>query len=335
MQSNLRQAVLAIDQGAAQIALVVDAEQRLIGTVTDGDIRRGLLRGETLESSVDQVLHREFRFVLEGVEEHEVLELMNREMLHQIPMLDSRGRVIHLFLLEKLLQRKTLPNWIVIMAGGEGKRLRPLTDNCPKPMLLVQGKPMLETLLGKCKEAGFRKFYFAVNYLKQQIIDHFGDGSRWEVDIDYLEETQPLGTAGALSLLPEIPEDPLLVLNGDVLTRVPLPSLLRFHREHQAVATICIREHETLIPFGVVETNGTRVVALEEKPTLIHYVNAGIYVLSPQIWEHLQRDEACDMPELLESIQQSNEPVHAFPIHEYWLDVGHPETLKRAHQEWS
>ena len=152
---------------------------------------------------------------------------------------------------------------------------------------------------GNAKEAGFRKFYFAVNYLKQQIIDHFGDGSRWEVDIHYLEETQPLGTAGALSLLPEIPEDPLIVLNGDVLTQVPIPSLLRFHREHQAVATICIREHETLIPFGVVETNGTRMVALEEKPTLTHYVNAGIYVLSPQIWEHLQRNEACDMPELL------------------------------------
>jgi dTDP-glucose pyrophosphorylase/CBS domain-containing protein len=334
-KANIREAIDSIDQGAAQIALVVDAEQKLIGTVTDGDIRRGLLKRETLDSPVERVMHREFRFVREGVEEQAVLDLMSREVLHQIPMLDSQGRAVRLFLLEELLQQKTLPNAVVIMAGGEGKRLRPLTKNCPKPMLPVQGKPMLEILLERCKTAGFGQFYFAVNYLKQQIIDHFGDGSRWGVDIHYLEETHPLGTAGALSLLPEIPEDPVLVLNGDVLTQVPFPALLRFHQEHQAVATVCVREHETVIPYGVVRTEGTRMVALEEKPTLTNYVNAGVYVLSPQVWTYLNREEACDMPELLESLQQSNQPIHVFPIHEYWLDVGHLETLERAHQEWS
>ena len=333
-ETNIVQAIKVIDRGAAQIALVVDAEQRLLGTVTDGDIRRGLLQGETLESSVERVMYREFRFVREGVEEQAVLDLMSREVLHQIPMLDSQGRVVRLFLLEELLQQKTLPNAVVIMAGGEGKRLRPLTKNCPKPMLPVQGKPMLEILLERCKAAGLGQFYFAVNYLKQQIIDYFEDGSRWEVNIRYLKETQPLGTAGALSLLPEIPEDPVLVLNGDVLTQVPFPALLRFHQEHQAVATVCVREHETVIPYGVVRTEGTRMVAFEEKPTLTHYVNAGVYVLSPQVWKHLNREEACDMPELLESLQQSNQPIHVFPIHEYWLDVGHPETMERAHQEW-
>ena len=327
--------ITAIDQGAAQIALVVDAEQKLIGTVTDGDIRRGLLRGLTLESPAEQVMHRKFCFVREGVEEQEVLAMMSREVLHQIPVLDSEGRVVRLFLLEDLLQQTALPNTVVIMAGGEGKRLRPLTKNCPKPMLPVQGKPVLEILLDRCKNAGFRQFYFAVNYLKQQIIDHFGDGSRWGVDIQYLQETQPLGTAGALSLLPKIPEDPLLVLNGDVLTQVPFPALLRFHQENRAVATLCVREHETVIPFGVVKTEGTRMVALEEKPTLAHYVNAGVYILSSQVWKHLNREKACDMPELLESLQQSNQPIQVFPIHEYWLDVGHPETMERAHQEWS
>ena len=335
IQSSLRQAISAINQGATQIALVVDAEQRLIGTVTDGDIRRGLLRGETLESLVERVMQRKFRFVLEGIEEQEVLELMSREVLHQIPLLDSHGRVIRLFLLEELIQRKTLPNKVVIMAGGEGKRLRPLTNHCPKPMLRVQGKPMLEIVLERCKAAGLDKFYFAVNYLKQHIIDYFGDGSRWKVDIQYLEETQPLGTAGALGLLPEIPKDPVLVLNGDVLTEFPFPALLRFHQEHQAAATICVREHETLIPYGVVKTEGTRMAAIEEKPILTHYVNAGIYVLSPQVLKYLKREEACDMPALLDSLQGANQPVHVFPIHEYWLDVGHPETLERAHQEWS
>ena len=333
-KANIREAINSIDQGAVQIALVVDAEQKLLGTVTDGDIRRGLLRGETLESSAERVMHREFRFVREGVQDQDVLAMMRREVLHQIPMLDSQGRVVRLYLLEELLQQKTLPNAVVIMAGGEGKRLRPLTKNCPKPMLPVQGKPMLEILLERCKAAGLGQFYFAVNYLKQQIIDYFEDGSRWEVNIRYLKETQPLGTAGALSLLPEIPEDPLLVLNGDVLTQVPFPALLRFHQEHQAVATVCVREHETVIPYGVVRTDGTRMIALEEKPAITNYVNAGIYLLSPQVWQHLIREEACDMTELLEVLQQYNEPVHAFPIHEYWLDVGQPETLAQARGEW-
>ena len=194
---------------------------------------------------------------------------------------------------------------------------------------------MLEIVLERCKAAGFGKFYFAVNYLKEQIIDYFGDGSRWKVDIQYLEETQPLGTAGALGLLREIPKDPVLVLNGDVLTQFPFPALLRFHQEHQAVATICVRKHATLIPYGVVRTEGTRMVDLEEKPILTHYVNAGIYVLSFQAWKYLKSEEACDMPELLDSLQGANQSVHVFPIHEYWLDVGLPETLERAHQEWS
>ena len=201
-------------------------------------------------------------------------------------------------------------------------------------MLKVMGKPMLEILLERCKEAGLVNFYFGVNYLKQQIIDHFGDGSRWGVDINYLKETHPLGTAGALSLLPDIPTDPVLVLNGDVLTQVPFPALLRFHHEHEAVATVCVREHETVIPYGVVEMEGTRMVTLEEKPTLAHYVNAGVYVLAPQVWKYLNREEVCDMTELLESLQQSNQPIHVFPIHEYWLDVGQPETLAQARGEW-
>ena len=334
-KSRLRKVISSINKGAVQVALVVDADQRLVGTVTDGDIRRGLLRGETLESPVEKVMQREFRYVPEGTVEQEILNLMRREVLQQIPMLDSHGRVVRLFLLEELLQRKTLQNGVVIMAGGEGKRLLPLTKHCPKPMLHVQGKPILEILMEQCKEAGFRKFYFAVNYLKQQIIDHFGDGSRWEVDICYLEENRPLGTAGALSLMPEIPEDPLMVLNGDVLTQVPFPALLKFHQENQAMATICVRDHETVIPFGVVRIEGTHVVTLEEKPTLMHHVNAGIYVLSPQALKYLKREEACDMPEFLTHLQQSNQSVHAFPIHEYWLDVGYPESFDRAHLEWA
>ena len=334
-KANIREAIDSIEQGAVQIALVVDAEQKLIGTVTDGDIRRGLLQGETLDSPAERVMHREFRFVREGVQDQEALAVMRREVLHQIPVLDSECRVVRLIFLEELLKRKTLPNPVVIMAGGEGKRLRPLTENCPKPMLRVKGKPMLETILDRCKEAGFQQFYLSVNYLKKQIIDYFGDGSNWGINIEYLEESQPLGTAGALKLLPPVLSLPFLVLNGDVLTRVPYSALLRFHEKHEAFATISVKEHETIIPFGVVETKGTLVSRFQEKPTIFHYVNAGVYALSPEVLSHLTPNDPCDMPELLQRLQDANHQVHAFPIHENWLDVGLPETLERAHQEWS
>ena len=333
--SSLTNAINVIDQGSAQIALVVNAEQRLVGTVTDGDIRRAILYGLNLDSSVEQVMCRNFRFVTEGMMESEILSIMRREALHQIPVLDKQGRVLNLFLMEDLFQSKELPNPVVIMAGGEGKRLRPLTENCPKPMLKVKGKPMLETILDRCQGAGFQQFYLSVNYLKQQIIDYFGDGSNWGINIEYLEESQPLGTAGALKMLPPDLSLPFLVLNGDVLTQVPYSALLRFHEKQEAFATISVKEHETVIPFGVVETKGTLVSRFQEKPTIIHYVNAGVYVLSPEVLSHLTPNDPCDMPELLQRLQDANHQVHAFPIHENWLDVGLPETLERAHQEWS
>lgn len=330
---SLSQTIKIIDQGAAQIALVVDKDQQLIGTVTDGDIRRGLMKGETLKSSVERVMQREFRFVREGVEDQEVLEFMRREVLHQIPMLDSKGRVIELFLLEDLLKPKSLPNWVVIMAGGEGKRLRPLTENCPKPMLSVLGKPILETIIERCKQSGFHRFFFAVNYLKQNIIEYFGDGTNWGIQIEYIEENQPLGTAGALSLIPQQLNEPFLVINGDVLTQVPMLSLLRFHQEHQACATLSVREHQTVIPYGIVQIKGIELISLEEKPTLTHFVNAGIYVFSPKSLSYLFPDTPCDIPQFLHRIKDANLPVHAFPIYEYWLDVGHPETLNQARRQ--
>lgn len=329
-ESTIRQAILLIDQGAIQIALVVDAEKRLIGTVTDGDIRRGLLNGLNLDSPIEHIMNRQFRSVREETKKSEVLALMRREVLHQIPVLDAQGRVVNLFLLEELLQNRALPNPVVIMAGGEGKRLRPLTENCPKPMLKVKGKPMLEIILDRCKEAGFHQFYLSVNYLKQQIIDHFGDGYRWGIKIEYLEESQPLGTAGALRLFPPNLSLPFLVLNGDVLTHVPYSALLRFHEEHEAFATVSVKEHETVIPYGVVETKGTLVSGFQEKPILSHYVNAGVYAFSPNALSYLTPDVPCDMPELLQRIQADNQPVHAFPIHENWLDVGHTEALTKA-----
>ena len=331
---SLRECIKTLDQAACQIVFVVDSNRVLSGTITDGDIRRALLRGEDLDSPVEKIMFRNYRALPANATEDEAFALMRRESLHQIPALDEKGRVVRLFLLEELIKPKKRSNPVVIMAGGEGKRLRPFTKDCPKPMLRVGGKPLLEIILEQCIDAGFQHFYLSVNYLKKQIQDHFGDGARWHVRIDYLEETQPLGTGGALSLLPQKPTEPLLVVNGDVLTRIDYGRLLQFHDEHQAAATLCVREHTTQIPYGVVRMDDLHVLTLEEKPVLSHYVNAGIYLLDPALLDLVPQDRFFDMPKLLEKTMQHQHRVSAFPIHEYWLDVGHPETLERAHGEW-
>jgi dTDP-glucose pyrophosphorylase len=323
-----------IDRGAAQIALVVDDQKRLLGTLTDGDIRRGLLHGETLETPVERLMNRQFRFVRSGEDQAAVLEMMRREVLRQIPVLDEQGRVVELLLLQELLAPAHLPNAVVIMAGGKGTRLRPHTEHCPKPMLPVDGKPMLEILLEQCIASGFRQFYLSVNYLKEQIIGHFGDGKAWEVSIDYLVEDEPLGTAGSLQLLPGSVQEPFLVMNGDVLTRLNPSQLLRFHFEHEAAATLCVREHVVTVPFGVVKTKGVELAGFEEKPSYRQLVNAGVYVINPQLLPLLPSDQATDMPTLLQSAQQVGHRVAVCPIHEYWIDVGRPETLEEAHATW-
>lgn len=333
-ESNLHEVIETIDRGAAQIALVVDASRKLLGVVTDGDIRRALLRGETLASLARDVMFMGFRSVPHSTEAAEAFSLMCREKLRQVPVLDDTGCVVMLFLVDDFVQPKRLTNPVVIMAGGEGKRLHPLTHNCPKPMLSIGGKPMLEIILGQCIDAGFQTFFLSVNYLKDQIKEYFGDGSRWNVNIEYLEEVQPLGTAGALSLLQTRSIESILVLNGDILTRVDYARLLQFHDEAQQEVTVCVREHEMQIPYGVVQLHESQVVSVEEKPLLRHHVNAGIYLLNPMLLDLVPANRFFDMPQLLEKALQNQFGVNAFPIHEQWLDVGHPETLKLAYGEW-
>lgn len=329
------EAMRIIDQGAAQIALVVDEQLRLVGTLTDGDIRRGLLFGETLEAPIERLMNRKFRAAKSSDDQGVVLEMMRKKVLRQIPVLDEQGRVVQLLLLQELLNPQNLSNPVVIMAGGKGTRLRPYTQHCPKPMLPVGDKPMLEILLEQCVASGFDTFYFSVNYLKEQIVDYFGNGAGWGVSINYLVENEPLGTAGSLQLLPDSVKEPFLVLNGDVLTRLDTRQLLHFHAEHKAQATLCVREHELTVPFGVVQTKGVELAGFEEKPTYRNQVNAGIYVIDPQLLPLLPPHQFTDMPSLLLAAQEVGHRVAVCPIHEYWLDVGRPETLKQAYADWS
>jgi len=259
---------------------------------------------------------------------------MRSESLHQVPALDTDGCVVGLLLLDELITPSVISNFVILMAGGEGRRLLPLTASQPKPMVSVGGKPILETVVDRCRSAGFQDIFISVNYLKHQIMDHFGDGSRWNLKVRYLEEEQPLGTAGPLGLLPSRPDEPVIVINGDVLSRVDLPGLLRFHREHGAAATLCVRAYETQIPFGVVMVDGIHMQSFEEKPVLTHFVNAGVYVLNPEILDLLPAGQLFDMPQLLALAKDSGQNVAVFPIHEYWLDVGTLSALDQAKGDW-
>lgn len=332
LNSTIKKTVSSLEATASQIVLVVD-NKKLKGTVTDGDIRRALLKGKTLDSKVKKIMNKDFKFLGKSATEKDALALMKKEILKQIPVLDKKGKILDLFLLDDLIKTKSLPNEVIIMAGGRGERLGALTKNCPKPMLKINKKPILEIILNQCLDAGFKKFYFSVNYLKKQIKNHFKNGSKWDVNINYLEEKRPLGTVGSLSLLPK-KKIPFLLINGDVLTKIDYNHLLQFHKDHKADITICVREFVTKIPYGVVGIDDLKVMALEEKPVLTHFVNAGIYIIEPKVANLLPKNTKLDMTELILLAKKKKYKINAFPIHEYWQDLGYPETLIQSSKDW-
>jgi dTDP-glucose pyrophosphorylase len=330
IDATLKQAIRNLEESAAQIILVVSAGDTLVGTLTDGDIRRGLLRGLDLNSPIDSIVHREAIVVPPQMSRDMVLHLMQANVIHALPIVNESRRVVGLHLLNDLLTPTQRPNVMVIMAGGQGTRLRPHTENCPKPLLPVGGKPMLEHIIERAKADGFQQFVLAIHYLGHMIEDYFGDGSRWQVQIDYLREESPLGTAGAIGLLNPRPEIPFLVSNGDVLTDIRYGELLDFHRYHGAVATMAVRLHEWQHPFGVVRTKGVDIIGFEEKPITRSHINAGIYVLEPSALDSLSVGEHCDMPSLFAMLQQKAERTIVYPMHEPWLDVGQPDDYAQA-----
>lgn len=334
--ASIHETVRVIDAGAQQIALVVEADGRLAGVVTDGDVRRGILNGVALDSPVADIMNREPIRVSEGVEASLVLGLMKQRRIHQVPVVDASGVLVGLETLDELLQPMVRDNPVVLMAGGLGTRLAPLTHDRPKPMLNVGDRPILETILQNFIDYGFHHFYISVNYKAEMIQGHFGDGRRWGVKIEYLHERERLGTAGSLSLLPARPDCPLLVMNGDIMTRVNFDALLDFHLRHQAVATLGVREFSHTIPYGVVRMQDNRLVSLVEKPVEKVFVSAGIYVLDPSVLDLVPTGRYLDMPTLFQQVMDRCMPALGFPIHEYWLDIGRMEDFERAHADyWS
>jgi dTDP-glucose pyrophosphorylase len=334
-QATVGEAIRAIDQSGVQIALVVEAGDVLRGTVTDGDVRRALLRGVSTGDAVSAIMNPKPTTVPAEEPSAHVLELMKRTMHRSIPSVDRTGRVTHVYHLGDFLRSQARTNAVVIMAGGLGRRLDPLTQDTPKPLIRVGPKPILENILDNFREYGLREFFLSVNYKAEMVKAYFGDGSRWGVSIRYLEETKRLGTAGSLSLLEVRPAQPLIVMNGDLITKVNFEQMLDFHAEHGAQATMGVREYDLQVPFGVVKLDGDRITAIDEKPLHRFFVNAGIYVLEPEVLELVPRDVEYDMTTLFQTLSKQGRRTSAFPIREYWLDVGRLDDLERARVEFA
>jgi dTDP-glucose pyrophosphorylase len=332
--ATLEQVISVMDASSLQICLVVDAAGKLLGTVTDGDIRRGIIRTHSLSGAVSEVMKRNPVVSSLDVDRGAQRELMARTSVRQLPLLDREGHVVGLILRDDLEAPEPIDNWVVLMAGGLGKRLRPMTDDTPKPLLQVGHKPLLETILESFVEHNFRRFFISVNYMAERVKEHIGDGSRWNVEVRYLEENAQLGTAGALGLVDEAIDSPLIVMNGDVLTKTNFAQLLAFHREQGARATMCVREYDVQVPFGVVDIDKGRVARLREKPVNTYFINAGIYVLEPDMLPLVTRGSALNMTDLFQILIDRGDQIAVFPVREYWLDIGQVEDFNRANGEY-
>ncbi|RPG60557.1 MAG: CBS domain-containing protein [Flavobacteriaceae bacterium TMED81] len=333
-EARIREVMEVLDSAAHQIALVTNSDDILIATVTDGDIRRGLLKGVDLNAPVSEVMNRNPMTLIEGTSDETAWKLMRERGVGQIPIVDTKGRLVSVTLRNGRIGSKPWPNRVILMAGGLGVRLHPLTEKMPKPMLPVAGKPLLERIITRFKGQGFRRFTLSLNYLGHVIKDHFGDGATLGVRVDYIEETTRMGTGGALSILPQRPEEPFIVMNGDILTTVSFSKILEFHNKTNSIVTICTREFNLQVPYGVLNTEGNRLVSMEEKPVHKYLINAGIYALSPVVFEFLQNEESLDLPDLIERVRDLGHRVSVFHISGYWMDIGSHKDLERARADY-
>jgi dTDP-glucose pyrophosphorylase/CBS domain-containing protein len=327
---NLQQVITNLNETSFKIVVIVNSERVLVGTITDGDIRRGLLQGMRMESSIKDIISHDPLVVSPQMAHETVRQLMFTDKVQQIPIVDEKRCVVGIHLQEKLMVLNEHRNLMVIMAGGQGSRLRPHTKNCPKPLLPVAGKPILEHIIISAKAEGFRHFVLAIHYLGGMIEEYFGDGSRWDIRIDYLREDSPLGTAGAIGLLDPQPELPFVITNGDVLTDIRYGDMLEYHCRNEASASMAVQIHEWQNPFGVVRTNGIDITGFEEKPIVRNHINAGVYVLEPDVVKILKTGGHCDMPRLFSFLRDNDKRTIVYPVHETWLDVGREEDLGRA-----
>jgi len=331
--SSIQQAISNLNSSGLKIVLVVNDKNEFIGTISDGDIRRGLLANLNINDEIKNIIHYEALVVSPEFTEESALRLMEINQIFQIPIINNQKNIVGLFLRDRMAVESERNNIMVIMAGGAGKRLLPHTENCPKPMLQVSGKPILEHIIERAKSEGFRHFVLSINYLGEMIKSYFGNGEKMGVNIDYICEKKPLGTAGALSLLNLKTEEPFIVSNGDVITDIRYGELLDFHVKNNSTATMAVNLYEWKNPYGVVGLDGIKITGFDEKPINRTHINAGVYALSKNSLSFLKKNSHCDMPKLFEELMVSSEKVIAYPMHEPWLDVGNSVDLNKANKK--
>lgn len=332
---TIKDVLQIIDKGAMKIAIVLDENKKVIGTITDGNIRRGLLKGLNLNSSIETIYSKEPTLASINESKEEVIQKAISKKLYQIPIVDDTGYLVGIEDLATLLTVTNKRNRVILMAGGLGTRLRPLTEDVPKPLLKVGNQPILETIIKNFVKYGFVNITISLNYKAEMIKQYFGDGSQLGANIDYIEETKRLGTAGALSLIKNRPQEPFFVMNADLLTNVNFSHLLDFHMNEDSIATMCVREYDFQVPYGVIETKESKITSIKEKPIQTFFVNAGIYSLSPKVFEYIPKNSFYDMPTLFNDMMADNHSMISFPIHEYWLDIGRISDFEQAQSEFT
>lgn len=332
--STIKEALIVIDEGAMKIALVADENEKLLGTLTDGDIRRGLLKGLSLSDSIESIYFKNPTVCSIEDSKEKILETAAQKKLYQIPIVDKEGRLVGIEEIDELLKPSAKNCKVVLMAGGLGTRLRPLTENLPKPMLKVGDKPILETIIANFRKHGFRNIILSVNYKSEIIEDYFKDGREFGVNIEYVREEKRMGTAGALSLMREKLSEPFFVMNGDLLTNINFEYMMNHHKSNGAVATMGVREYDFQVPYGVINTEGLNIKGIQEKPLYRFFISGGVYILNPEVLGYIPKNEYFDMPSLFEKLIKENKKTVSFPIREYWLDIGRMEEFERAQIEY-
>lgn len=331
---SMEKAIKNLNLQSTRIVLVIDNSKKLLGTITDGDIRRALLENKPMDTPLCDFMNPNPTTASEKEDMDEILKLMQKNDLLQIPILDSKSKIVGLETLHHLIENEKKNNPVFLMAGGFGKRLAPLTDEMPKPLLKIGSKPILEIIMDKFIDQGFNNFYISTHFLAEKIVDHFGDGSLKGVSIEYIHEKKPMGTAGSLGLLPHDKiNSPIIMMNGDLLSKVNFTDLLSYHNDKPGEITMCISEYEFQIPYGVINIDKERLKGIDEKPSQKFFINAGIYVVEPSIIKKVKNNEYIDMPTLLDGMIEDGIEINVFPIHEYWLDVGKIDDFNMAKEE--
>lgn len=332
--STIKEALRVIDSGAIQIALVIDENEKLLGTLTDGDIRRGLLNNLELSDVIESIIYTSPTVCTINDSKEAILEIAVAKKIYQIPIVDEKGRLVGVEEVDELLKIESKSNKVVLMVGGLGTRLRPLTEHTPKPMLKVGNKPILETIILNFKKHGFTNVILSVSYKSEIIEEYFGDGSSFGVNIEYIHEDKRMGTAGALSLIRDKLNEPFFVMNGDLLTNINFENMMNYHLSNKSIATMGVREYDFQVPYGVVNIEKENIISIEEKPVHKFFVSGGIYALDSKVLEFIPDDMFYDMPTLFEKMIEKSFKTISFPIHEYWLDIGRIEEYEKANNEY-